>query len=50
MSARNTAVRRLRKEYQALQQQPEFGFVAAPVETNVLEWHFVLFGSADTPY
>ena len=48
--SKNTAVRRLRKEYQTLQQQPEYGFVAAPIETNVLEWHFVLFGSVDTPY
>jgi ubiquitin-conjugating enzyme E2 J2 len=46
----SAAIRRLRKEYQLLQATPEFGLVAAPLETNVLEWHFVLFGSSETPY
>lgn len=47
----SAAIRRLRKEYQLLQITPEYGIAAAaPVETNVLEWHFVLHGTTDTPY
>ncbi|CAM9246160.1 unnamed protein product, partial [Ectocarpus fasciculatus] len=46
----SAAIRRLRKEYQLLQASPEVGIVAAPLESNVLEWHFVMHGSADTPY
>jgi ubiquitin-conjugating enzyme E2 J2 len=44
------AIRRLRKEFQLLQSSPEYGIVASPLESNVLQWHFVLHGSSDTPY
>lgn len=46
----SAAVRRLRKEYQLLQSTPEYGFVAAPLESNIFEWHFVLYGTSETPY
>lgn len=44
------AVLRLRKEFKDLKASPESGLLAAPLETNVLEWHFILFGCNDTPY
>jgi ubiquitin-conjugating enzyme E2 J2 len=48
--ASSAAIRRLRKEYQLIQASPEYGIVAAPLERDILEWHFVLHGSGDTPY
>ena len=48
--ASSAAIRRLRKEYQLIQASPEYGISAAPLERDILEWHFVLHGSGETPY
>mmetsp|Transcript_38851 Transcript_38851/g.116800 ORF Transcript_38851/g.116800 Transcript_38851/m.116800 type:complete len:82 (-) Transcript_38851:1281-1526(-) len=50
--ASSGALRRLRKEYEALRKEPPPGAVVEPLETNFLHAHFVLFGSVfwDTAY
>ena len=44
------ASKRLRKEYIALQKKPLENIFAVPVEKNILEWHYVIRGTEDTPY
>lgn len=44
------AAKRLRKEFQLLEKEPEHGIWAAPNEKDVLKWEFVIRGSDDTPY
>ncbi|DBA02711.1 TPA: hypothetical protein N0F65_010536 [Lagenidium giganteum] len=44
------ATKRLQKEFMALQRKPVENIVAVPLETNILEWHYVITGTADTPY
>lgn len=41
---------RLQKEYQRLSREPVPNIVAEPKPNNILEWHFVISGPADTPY
>ena len=42
------AVNRLRKEYKCFESPP---FIrAAPLESNLQEWHYVLQGPPDSPY
>lgn len=41
---------RLRKEYKELQKTPVENIRAAPKETNILEWHYVLLGEKDSIY
>ncbi|TMW64740.1 hypothetical protein Poli38472_011620 [Pythium oligandrum] len=48
--ASSMATSRLRKEYIALQKKPVENIRAAPLEKNILEWHYVITGTADTPY
>lgn len=49
-SASPTAVRRLQKDYAKLMQDPVDGMLALPNEDNILEWHYCLRGSPDTPF
>ncbi|EEY54778.1 ubiquitin-conjugating enzyme E2 [Phytophthora infestans T30-4] len=44
------ATKRLRKEYVALQRNPVENIRAAPLENNILEWHYVITGTEGTPY
>lgn len=44
------SVRRLKREYQSLVKSPVDNIEAAPLETNILEWHYVLRGTSGTPY
>jgi ubiquitin-conjugating enzyme E2 J2 len=44
------AQKRLTKEYLAFQKSPPPFLIARPLESNILEWHYVLTGPPDTPY
>ena len=44
------ATRRLRKELMAIRKKPIENIVATPLETNILEWHYVITGTKGTPY
>jgi len=44
------AVQRLKKDYQKLIKDPVPFAVAAPLQHDILEWHYVIFGAPDTPY
>jgi ubiquitin-conjugating enzyme E2 J2 len=41
---------RLRREFKELQKNPLQNIRAAPKETNVLEWHYVIIGQEKTDY
>uniref|UniRef100_A0A158P7D1 UBIQUITIN_CONJUGAT_2 domain-containing protein n=1 Tax=Angiostrongylus cantonensis TaxID=6313 RepID=A0A158P7D1_ANGCA len=45
-----TAIRRLQRDFQRLQSEPIDGITAVPNDQNILEWHYVIKGSSDTPY
>ncbi|KAL6733225.1 hypothetical protein Aduo_003889 [Ancylostoma duodenale] len=45
-----TAARRLQRDFQRLLSEPIDGIIAMPNEENILEWHYVIEGSPDTPY
>ncbi|KAI6197325.1 UBC core domain-containing protein [Aphelenchoides besseyi] len=44
------AVKRLKKDYQKLIKDPVPFAVAAPLQSDILEWHYCLIGCPDTPY
>eukprot|EP00605_Chrysophyceae_sp_TOSAG23-4_P002279 GSChrysophyteH1.ASY1.ANO1.2524.1 assembled CDS len=44
------ALQRLRKELSALKKKPIEGILAEPLESNMLEWHYVLEGHKGSPY
>jgi ubiquitin-conjugating enzyme E2 J2 len=44
------AVQRLKKDYQKLIKDPIPYAIAAPLQSDILEWHYVIFGAPDTPY
>ncbi|KAJ2554249.1 Ubiquitin-conjugating enzyme E2 6 [Coemansia sp. RSA 1933] len=48
--ASKAAFRRLNKEYLVIQKNPTPFITAKPLETNILEWHYVLSGPPDTQY
>lgn len=48
--AKMAAVTRLKKDYQKLVKDPVPYAVAAPLPSNILEWHYVVEGAPDTPY
>ncbi|KAJ2376330.1 Ubiquitin-conjugating enzyme E2 6, partial [Coemansia sp. RSA 2607] len=48
--ASRAAFKRLNKEYLAIQANPPPFITAKPLESNILEWHYVLRGPPDTPY
>eukprot|EP00904_Undaria_pinnatifida_P011702 jgi/Undpi1/7662/HiC_scaffold_23.g10135.m1 len=48
--ASDMATRRLRKELMAIKRTPIDNIVAAPLESNILEWHYVITGTKGSPY
>lgn len=50
MATTKASVKRLTKEYRAIKLNPPPYIIAKPLETNILEWHYVLTGPPDTPY
>ncbi|RKO89828.1 ubiquitin-conjugating enzyme/RWD-like protein [Blyttiomyces helicus] len=44
------AHKRLTKEYLTIQKTPPDFIVAKPLESNILEWHYVIRGPPDSPY
>jgi ubiquitin-conjugating enzyme E2 J2 len=44
------ATTRLRKEYQEIKKKPIENIRAAPKESNILEWHYVIEGAEGSPY
>ncbi|KAG2212729.1 hypothetical protein INT47_000706 [Mucor saturninus] len=44
------AYKRLTKEYMALQKNPPPYITAKPLESNILDWHYVIQGPPDSPY
>ncbi|KAI7898953.1 ubiquitin-conjugating enzyme/RWD-like protein [Cokeromyces recurvatus] len=44
------AYRRLTKEYLAIQKNPPPFITAKPLESNILDWYYVIQGPPDTPY
>ncbi|KAI8849753.1 ubiquitin-conjugating enzyme/RWD-like protein [Chytridium lagenaria] len=44
------AYKRLTKEYMLITQNPPPYIQAKPLEDNILEWHYVVRGPADSPY
>lgn len=46
----NIATSRLRKEYRELKKKPVDNIRAAPKETNILEWHYVIEGPKGSFY
>ncbi|KAK5980441.1 hypothetical protein GCK32_008591 [Trichostrongylus colubriformis] len=45
-----SAIRRLQRDFEHLTREPIDGIVAVPDDANILIWHYVIKGSADTPY
>uniref|UniRef100_A0A915PZ10 Ubiquitin-conjugating enzyme E2 J2 n=1 Tax=Setaria digitata TaxID=48799 RepID=A0A915PZ10_9BILA len=45
-----TAVARLKKDYAKLMKDPVPFVMAAPLHSNILEWHYVIRGAPQTPY
>jgi len=48
--ATSMAIKRLRQDYLRLQRDPVPYIEAAPLPSNILEWHYVVKGPEDTPY
>lgn len=48
--ASSVCVQRLRKEFKDIQKKPIENIRAAPKETNILEWHYVIEGPKGSPY
>jgi ubiquitin-conjugating enzyme E2 J2 len=48
--AEKGCLKRLQKEYHSLCKEPPPQIVARPLPNDILEWHFVLEGSAGTPF
>jgi ubiquitin-conjugating enzyme E2 J2 len=48
--ASKAALKRLTKEALSLEKNPPPFIVARPVESNILEFHYVITGPPDTPY
>ncbi|RCN25134.1 hypothetical protein ANCCAN_29155 [Ancylostoma caninum] len=50
MVASVTATARLKKDYAKLLKEPVPFVRAAPLQENILEWHYIIFGAPNTPY
>ncbi|CCE91044.1 E2 ubiquitin-conjugating protein UBC6 TDEL_0C01550 [Torulaspora delbrueckii] len=48
--ATKQAHKRLTKEYKLMVENPPPYILARPNENNILEWHYIITGPADTPY
>ena len=44
------AHKRLQRELQALQRESPPGIHATPLESDILQWHYVIEGPKDSPY
>eukprot|EP00043_Microstomoeca_roanoka_P004235 m.48402 g.48402 ORF g.48402 m.48402 type:complete len:184 (-) comp12395_c0_seq1:580-1131(-) len=44
------ARRRLMKDFKRLQEDPPHGIMGAPVESDIMTWHAVIFGPEGTPF
>ncbi|ORY28661.1 UBC-like protein [Neocallimastix californiae] len=44
------AYRRLTREYMNILKSPPPYIIAKPLESNILEWHYVITGPPDSPY
>ena len=44
------STRRLRKELASLIKSPVENIEALPLESNILEWHYVITGTKGSPY
>ena len=45
-----SAIKRLQREYMAIQKEPLENILIKPSVDNILEWYFVIHGSPSTPY
>ncbi|CAI5441161.1 unnamed protein product [Caenorhabditis angaria] len=45
-----TATMRLKKDYQRLLKEPVPFMQAAPLDSNILEWRYIIYGAPKTPY
>eukprot|EP00475_Leptophrys_vorax_P042843 TRINITY_DN8075_c0_g1_i1.p1 TRINITY_DN8075_c0_g1~~TRINITY_DN8075_c0_g1_i1.p1 ORF type:complete len:316 (-),score=60.22 TRINITY_DN8075_c0_g1_i1:45-992(-) len=50
VNERHPAVRRILKEVRELQKNPSCDYAAAPMESNIFEWHFTIRGPPDTDF
>ncbi|CAJ0931905.1 unnamed protein product, partial [Mesorhabditis belari] len=50
VGASATATQRLKKDYQKLLKEPVPLMQAHPLHSNILEWHYVIFGAPATPF
>jgi len=48
--ASEKAYKRLTREYRKILKNPTPFIIAKPLESNILEWHYVITGPPDTPY
>ncbi|KAI9008073.1 ubiquitin-conjugating enzyme/RWD-like protein, partial [Gaertneriomyces semiglobifer] len=48
--ASKAAHRRLTKEYLHITRNPPDYILAKPLESNILEWHYIIRGPPDSPY
>ena len=48
--ATKAAHKRLMKEYAAIQESPPPFILAKPLDKNILEWHYVITGPAESPF
>ena len=46
----SAAIKRLTLDYRHLIEDPLPSIVAHPLPENILEWHYLILGSDDTPY
>ncbi|KAF2216214.1 hypothetical protein CERZMDRAFT_33951 [Cercospora zeae-maydis SCOH1-5] len=49
-SSKNPTIKRILKEASELANAPSSDFHAAPLETDLFEWHFTLRGTSQSPY
>mmetsp|Transcript_13728 Transcript_13728/g.51203 ORF Transcript_13728/g.51203 Transcript_13728/m.51203 type:complete len:216 (+) Transcript_13728:154-801(+) len=47
---KSLATSRLRQEYRRISKEPVENIRAEPLESNILEWHYVIEGTEDSPF
>ncbi|KAI9291788.1 UBC-like protein [Neoconidiobolus thromboides FSU 785] len=47
---KSPAVKRIMKEYKDIMKNPSSYFIAKPLEENIFDWHFTIFGPNNTEY
>jgi len=48
--AMNECTKRLRREFQNISRNPSPNIIAKPNLSNIIEWHYVIFGPEDSPF